>query len=145
MLLENTNPAICIPPYGVQYLKHNLKSTRAVTRAPWPPSEIIFYLILILTLLRYKWMYDCHLFVVLLLRLDKACLNLNFKDLWMYVTESQMSMEWWIMWTGEVYLKKEARSRIFIFQEFRKGKSTGVAALSQLHAWWHLLGIHLLI
>ncbi|XP_023335409.1 alkaline ceramidase 3 [Eurytemora carolleeae] len=24
-------------------------------------------------------------------------------------------------------------------QEFRKGKSTGVAALSQLHAWWHLL------
>ena len=46
-------------------------------------------------------------------------------------------------WGG--IFKKEARSRIFIFQEFRKGKSTGVAALSQLHAWWHLLGIHLLI
>ncbi len=46
-------------------------------------------------------------------------------------------------WGG--IFKKETRSRIFIFQEFRKGKSTGVAALSQLHAWWHLLGIHLLL
>ena len=89
-------------------------------------------------------MYDCHLFVVLLLRLDKACLNLNFKDLWMYVT---VSNEYGMMDNGDWggIFKIEARSRIFIFQEFRKGKSTGVAALSQLHAWWHLLGIHLLI
>ena len=59
-------------------------------------------------------MYDCHLYVVLLLRLDKACLNLNFKDLWMYVT---VSNEYGMMDNGDWggIFKIEARSRIFIF------------------------------